>query len=117
MTGKDRTMESTENTVLCGANSYEQKYYFNPRFGNLPEAVQRELQIACVVFTEEVGGILTLEYRPDGSLTLNTQKDEADYLYDEIEAELQIRRLTAEKEELLESLENYYRVFVLGGGR
>ncbi len=105
----------SENIVLCGASSYEQKFYLNPRFGNLPEAVRRELQIACVVFTEEAGGILTFEFRPDGTLVLNTRKDERDYLYDDIEAELQIRRLTEEKAELLESLETYYRVFVKGG--
>ena len=51
-----------ENTVLCGANSYEQKYYFNQDFDSLPESVKRELQVMCVLYTEDVGGILTLEF-------------------------------------------------------
>ena len=34
-----------EKTVLCAASSYEQKYYLNPDFAALPEAVQQELQI------------------------------------------------------------------------
>ena len=50
-----------ENTVLCGANSYEQKYYFNQDFDSLPESVKRELQVMCVLYTEDVGGILTLD--------------------------------------------------------
>lgn len=46
--------------VLCGANSYEQKYYFNPDFKMLPKSVQEELHILCVLYTEDVGGILPL---------------------------------------------------------
>ena len=29
-----------EKIVLCGANAYEQKYYFNPRFSKIPQSVQ-----------------------------------------------------------------------------
>ena len=54
-----------DNIVLCGASSYEQKYYFNQDFASLPEAVKQELQIMCVLFTEDVGGILTLEFDED----------------------------------------------------
>ena len=31
--------------VLCGANSYEEKYYLNPDFEQLPEAVKNEMKI------------------------------------------------------------------------
>ena len=37
--------------VLCGANSYIEKYFFNPRFQNLPEEVQESLQKIAVVYT------------------------------------------------------------------
>ena len=57
-----------ETVVLCGANSYLQKYYFNPDFDSLPQEVKQELQIMCVLYTEDVGGILTLEFEEDGSL-------------------------------------------------
>lgn len=46
-----------EKIVLCGANSYEEKYYFNPDFDQLPEAVQEELKIMCVLYVHDVGGI------------------------------------------------------------
>ena len=55
-----------ENTVLCGANAYEKKYYFNPDFGSLPQTIQDELHIMCVLFTEEIGGIFTVEFTPEG---------------------------------------------------
>ena len=31
-TGKEERMKETGQIVLCGANSYEQKYFFNPDF-------------------------------------------------------------------------------------
>ena len=30
----------SENTVLCAASAYEEKYYLNPRFSRLPEDIQ-----------------------------------------------------------------------------
>ena len=51
-----------EKTVLCGASSYEQKYYFNQQFSALPESIRQELQIMCVLYTEDVGGVLTMEF-------------------------------------------------------
>ena len=40
-----RESEKAEKTVLCGANAYEQKYYFNRQFAALPESIRQELQI------------------------------------------------------------------------
>lgn len=103
-----------ENIVLCGSNYYEQKYYLNPDFDNLPDRVKDELKIMCVLFTEDIGGILTLEFEEDGTLEFKTICDEYDVLYDEIGCGLKIKQLQTEKRELLESLEMFYKVFVLG---
>ena len=103
-----------EMVVLCGANSYEQKYYFNKDFAKLPEGIQQELQVMCVLCTEEVGGVLTLEFSPEGVLEFKVQVDEQDYLFDEIGSELKIRQYQREKKELLEALEMFYRVFFMG---
>ena len=35
--------------VLCGANSYEEKYYLNPDFNGLPEQIKQELQILSLI--------------------------------------------------------------------
>ena len=103
-----------EKIVLCGANAYEQKYYFNQDFDALPESVKQELHIMCVLYTEEIGGILTLEFDDNGSLQFKTEALDADARYDEIGSVLRIKKLQTEKRELLESLEMYYRVFFLG---
>ena len=103
-----------EKIVLCGANSYQQKYYFNPQFKALPENIRQELQIMCVLFTEDVGGILTLEFDKDGNLEFQVSAEEGDYLFDEIGSGLKIRQYQKKKRELLESLELFYRVVFLG---
>lgn len=103
-----------DKIVLCGASAYEQKYYFNKDFDSLPDHVKKELQIMCVLYTEDVGGILTLEFDEDGKLRFKTEALEADARYDEIGSGLKIKQIQQEKRELLESLEMYYKVFFLG---
>ena len=44
--------ENSGRVVLCGANAYEQKYYFNEKFNRIPDAIKEELHIICVLFTE-----------------------------------------------------------------
>lgn len=99
--------------VLCAGSAYEKKFYFNEDFEGLPQNIKDELKIMCVLYTEEVGGILTLEYGEDGTLYLNVTHDEGDLLFDEIGSVLKIKQLQEEKKELLESLELYYKVFFL----
>ena len=103
-----------DRIVLCGASAYEQQYYFNPDFDALPQQVKEELQILCVMYTEEIGGILTLEFDEDGNLEFKTEALDADAMYDEIGSVLRIKQIRKEKQELLASLEMYYRVFFLG---
>ena len=103
-----------DRVVLCGASAYEQKYYFNEDFASLPQSVQDELHIMCVLYTEEIGGVLTLEFDEDGNLQFQTEALEADAMFDEIGSVLRIKYLRNKKRELLESLETYYRVFFLG---
>ena len=84
------TLRQGEKVVLCGANAYEKKYYFNEAFKGIPQSVQDELHIICVLFTEEVGGIFTIVFEPDGTLAFETDAAEDDVLYDEISSGLLI---------------------------
>ena len=59
-----------DKIVLCGANSYEEKYYLNPDFENLPDHIKDELKILCILYVNDVGGILTMVFDEDGSLQL-----------------------------------------------
>lgn len=104
---------SGTRTVLCGANAYDKKYYFNRQFEKLPQSIQEELHIICVLFTEEVGGIFTIGFEEDGSVTLQTEAAEEDYLYDEIGSGLLVSEVRRKRKDLFESLSLYYRVLVL----
>ena len=104
-----------EEVVLCAASAYEQKFYLNPQFESLPEAVRQELQIMCVLYTEDVGGILLVVYDDEeGNLELKVEHEENDFAFDEIGSVLKIKQLQQTKRELFESLETFYRVFYLG---
>ena len=104
---------SEERVVLCGANAYEQKYYFNEAFDKIPESIKDELHIICVLFTEEVGGVFSIVFEEDGSVSMETNADEDDIYYDEISSGLLISEIRRKRQELFEALQLYYRVFIL----
>lgn len=95
--------------VLCGASKYDQKYYFNHKFDSLPENIKEELQIICVLFTEEVGGIMTIGYTPTGEVVIDTRADEGDLLYDEIGSALLVKKIRSTKQDMFRSLSVYYK--------
>ena len=103
-----------EKIVLCGANAYEKKYYFNRKFDKIPDSIKDELHILCVLFTEEVGGIITLAFDESGTLIIETNASDDDFYYDEISSGLLVREIRRKKQELMESLSLYYKVAILG---
>ena len=90
-----RESEKAEKTVLCGAN------------------VKDELHIICVLFTEEIGGIFTIAFETDGSVSMSTEYAPEDYLYDEVGSGLLVNEVRRRRQELFESLSLYYRVLIL----
>ena len=102
-----------QEIVLCAASAYEKKFYLNQIFDGIPQRVKDELKIMCVLFTEDVGGILELVYE-EGELEFRTSFDEGDYLYDEIGSVLKVKELQREKSELLESLQMFYKIIIMG---
>ena len=109
----ENNQTDTGRVVLCGANAYEQKYYFNEQFKAIPQSIKDELHIICVLFTEEVGGIFTLVFEEDGTLNMETTAEEYDIYYDEIGSGLLISKIRQTKQDLFESLSMYYRVVIL----
>lgn len=107
---------SNQEVTLCASNAYNKKFYLNNNFNGLPEAIKEELQIMCVLYTEDVGGVLELVFDEDGNLEFRTSYEEGDFFYDEIGSVLKIKQYQDVKRELLESLETYYRIVFLGEG-
>ena len=102
-----------KRVVLCGANAYDMKYYFNEQFNGIPDSIKDELHIICVLFTEEVGGIFTIVFEEDGTVSMETNAEEDDIYYDEISSGLLIGEIRRKRQELFESLSLYYKVFIL----
>ncbi len=111
---KDMNESEDGRIVLCGANAYEEKYYFNQDFQRLPDSIKDELHIISVLFTQEAGGIFLILFEEDGSISLETRVDDEDYLYDEVMAGLLIGEIRRNRQELFSQLQLFYRVFVLG---
>ncbi len=103
-----------EEIVLCAASSYQRKFYLNPEFEALPESIQQELQIMCLMYTEDVGGVLMVVFDEEGNLELKVDHEEDDFLFDEIGSVLKIKEMQRDRRELFESLEMFFRVFYLG---
>ena len=103
-----------DEVVLCGSSAYTKKFYLNEDFMNLPEQIKNDLKILCVLYTEDVGGTLQLVFDRDGNLAFRTEYAEDDFLYDEIGSVLKIKQFRQTKQELLEALEMFYKVFFLG---
>ncbi len=102
-----------EERILCAASAYEKKYYLNPAFGKLPEAVKEELRTMSVLFTEKAGGTFQAFFAEDGELLLRTDCEPDDFSYDEIGAGLLIGEMRREYRELFEELSLFYRVVFL----
>ena len=107
-------MITDNDVVLAVSSSYDRKYYFNPDFDALPEGIKEDIQVMMVMFTMEIGGILTIAFDEDGQMLIETESDDEDILYDEIGAHLKVKQMTKEKAELFEGLEMFFRVFYLG---
>ena len=97
-----------ELRILCGANYYEQKYYLNPAYEVLPDEVKDELKAMCVLFVQEVSGIIVFEFDEDGNLQIAVTHNDDDFYFDEIGSGLKVSRMRMQKRELFEKLEEYY---------
>lgn len=99
--------------VLCAANKYEMKYFFNKNFDRIPKSIQDELHIISVLFVQEVGGIFKIVFDEDGDITMETESAEDDFLYDDISAGLMVAEIKRTRQEMFESLRMFYKVFIL----
>ena len=106
-------MPEVQGVILCASSAHEEKYYFNQEFANVPPSIQDELKILCVLYTADIGGILVLHFDEKGNLLMHVTARENDLLFDEIGSVLKIKQIQADKRELLEALEMYYRAIFL----
>lgn len=100
--------------VLCASSIYNRKFYLNREFDRLPDEIKDELHAMCGAFTQEVGGIFMLVFDDAGNLRMQTRALDDDIMFDDIGCGLKIKKLQTEKRELFQSLELFYKIFVMG---
>ena len=72
-----------------------------------------ELQALCVLYVEDVGGMILMELDAEGNLLIRVESEEGDLSFDEIGSALKIKQIQRDRRPLLESLELFYRTFYL----
>ena len=100
-----------EKIVLAAASYTEQKYFLEKEFESLPESIKEEVRTICVVLAQKLGCTFLMGFAEDGTLYFETIKREDDFDFDDIGAELEIKRLQIEQKELLKALELWYAIY------
>lgn len=102
-----------EKVVLAAASVYKEKYFINPEFYKIPKNILEEIRIICVRLSAKLHCIFTVGFYSNGKLYFECIADESDYMYDEIGAKLEIDKLIRREKDLINSLELWYKVFVI----
>ena len=89
-----------EKKVLAGASREKQKYFFEPAFNEIPQAVKDEIRNICILMAERLGCTFLMSFEETGDLVFEIIKNEGDFDFDDIGAELEIKSLKSEKKEL-----------------
>lgn len=100
-----------EKKVLAAASFEKKKYYFAEEFSALPLEIQQEVQILCVTAANQLMCTFVLGFFPTGDLFIETVRGENAADFDDIGAELTVKKIRREKKELLKALKLWYLVF------
>ena len=97
-----------EKKVLAGASREKQKYFFEPAFNEIPQAVKDEIRNICILMAGRLGCTFLMSFEETGDLVFEIIKNEGDFDFDDIGAELEIKSLKSEKKELIKALKLWY---------
>lgn len=97
--------------VLAAANNLEQKYYMEEEFKFLPDAIKEDLKKICVYLAEKLNCTFLVGFEENGDLYFETVKHEGDCDFDDIGAELEIKKIQREELELFRAIELWYVIF------
>lgn len=99
---------NTAKIVLAGASREKQKYFFERDFDALPQSIKDEIRNICVIMAERLGCTFLMSFEETGDILFEIIKNEGDFDFDDIGAELEIKSLRSEKKELIRSLKLWY---------
>lgn len=97
--------------VLASASYYTQKYFINEEFTELPTEIRNEIRVICIALAEKIHGVFTMGFYDNGQVFMESTGEEVDYDYDDIGAQLEMKRLETEKKELLKAMQLWFAVY------
>lgn len=97
--------------VLAAANNREQKYFIEEEFQFLPDSIKEDLKKICVYMAEKLNCTFLVGFDDNGDVYFETVKHADDFDFDEIGAELEIKRLQKDELELFRAMELWYVIF------
>ena len=97
--------------ILAAANNKEQKYFIEGEFQFLPDSIKEDLKRICVYMAEKLNCTFLVGFEENGDVYFETVKHEGDFDFDEIGAELEIKRLQKEELELFRAMALWYVIF------
>lgn len=99
-----------EKEIVISASPYNHKYYFEPRYDDIPNEIKEELIESIAAIAEKVNAIISLGFNKDGYIFIEQTADDNVFI-DEIGADLEIKKLQRDKKELLKSLQLWYMIY------
>ena len=99
-----------EKHILISVSPYVQKYYINDLYEDLPKDIKETLRAKLGVIAEKTNAIISLGFYEDGEVFMEQRYEDLSF-YDEIGAELRIKKFQQEEVELLKAVKMWYVVY------
>lgn len=99
-----------EKHVLISVSPYVQKYYINDLYEDLPKDIKETLRAKLGVIAEKTNAIISLGFYEDGEVFMEQRYEDLSF-YDEIGAELRIKKFQQDEVELLKVVKMWYVVY------
>ncbi len=102
--------EVMEKHVLISVSPYVQKYYINDLYEDLPQDIKETLRAKLGVIAEKTNAIISLGFYENGEIFMEQRYEDLSF-YDEIGAELRIKKFQKDEAELLKAVKMWYVVY------
>lgn len=94
--------------MIAAASWEQQKYFLSPDCAGLPEAVKDEIRILCVLMAQKLACTFMIGFDDTGDVFFQTLPQRDAFAFDEIGADLELRRLSKTKRQLLLGLKAWF---------
>ena len=99
-----------ERHILISVSPYLQKYYINDIYGDLPKDIKEMLRAKLGVIAEKTNAIISIGFDEVGEVFMEQRYEDLSF-YDEIGAELRLKKFQKEEIELLKSVKMWHTMY------